>query len=81
MDLKKPIPPCKGCDRRIVGDPETGEKNCHDTCDEYMNFRIALDEYNDKLNHLKGEARLPERRPWMAKFRKNNRHITEGEEK
>ena len=70
--MKKPVPPCKLCDHRVIEDPDQGTKDCHDRCDEYMTFRKALDTYNKEVARIKGETKVPERRPWMAKFQKRN---------
>ncbi len=36
--MSKPKPPCLGCEQRVSG--------CHSTCNGYIEFRKALDEYN-----------------------------------
>ena len=39
--MSKPASPCYGCDHRAVG--------CHGECDEYKEFRSALDDYRQMV--------------------------------
>ena len=78
--MKKPIPPCLKCEDRVVEDPDHGGRNCHDYCEKYIEFRKAMDEYNKEIARLKGETKIPDRRPWMAKFQKKTQRIREGGE-
>jgi hypothetical protein len=36
---------CKNCEKRYIG--------CHSTCDEYITYRAAKDEENEKIRKLK----------------------------
>jgi len=78
--MKKPIPPCKWCDHRVVEDPDQGTKDCHDRCDEYISFRKALDEYNQEVNRIKGELKIPDERPWMKRLQRRWKRNGEGGE-
>ena len=46
--MSKPMPPCKGCTKRIVG--EGRDKSCHSHCEEYKRFH-ELSEQNKEQYH------------------------------
>ena len=44
-----PKNPCHNCERRKV--------NCHTNCEEYIDFRVDLDEFNKMVKNIKDKER------------------------
>lgn len=47
-----PKSPCYKCERRSI--------NCHSNCDEYIDFRVDMDEYNKMVYKTKEKNRVME---------------------
>ena len=45
-----PKTPCYKCERRSV--------NCHTNCEEYIDFRVDMDEYNEMVKNAKDKERM-----------------------
>lgn len=66
--MKKPNGPCLGCKRRTAEDPEKGTEDCHKTCKDYADYKIALEEFKRYQQEAFHKAELGQR-PWMKRFR------------
>ena len=59
----KPQSPCYGCDERVIG--------CHSECDLYLEFRRALDRYNEAARQ--NRTIIPDTPPNCTKRAKGSR--------
>lgn len=43
--MKRPVPPCRGCERRTPEDPEKNLEDCHKSCEAYEEYVKANEAY------------------------------------
>lgn len=63
--IRRPAGPCQGCTDRKAEDPETGQEDCHRSCERYSEYKQTLAEYNKALYEKRKPEIITGRRPWL----------------
>lgn len=65
--MRKPKGPCNGCRDRRPEIPETGQQDCHKTCERYQAFRAEIEQYHKELHERIRAEMIVTFRPWRHK--------------
>lgn len=65
--MRKPRGPCEGCQDRTPENPETGQQDCHKTCEKYADFKKAIEEYHKEVRDRIRQDMALTYRPWRHK--------------